>query len=367
MKVLVAHADLTARGGAEAYAHALIERLRALGHAVSVLDINGLQSGNRVTRPGLFRLGTAPGLRRLSLWKYALVCRSLPRIARAFDAVVLSYGEGPETGRPTLRILHAPALFSTHPTLLRFLGARGPFAPRQAYAALCRWIARPVSSAPRLTTLANSCWTARIAARAHKIDMPGILYPEIRGASQRAGARDPHAMIAIGRIVPNKRLEEAIALTEALNAQGTPARLTIVGRADTPYAQALIHAHAGHPHVRFCPNASPETLSAALGAARIGLHLYRHEHFGIAIGEMIAAGVLPVVYDGGGARELVPHRDLRFRTQREAVTRVAALMAQPLTETSALADRLQHTNAFLGATAFAPAADAALQDAFGAA
>lgn len=360
MRVLIAHADMTARGGAEAYATALIRRLRALGHTVGVLDINGLQSGNHLTRPAFFRLGTLPVLRRLSLWKYALVCRALPRLARAFDAVILSYGEGPDTQRPTLRILHAPALFSAHPKLLRLLGARAPFWPRQAYALLCRQIARPVSNPVQTHTLANSNWTARIAAKAHKIDRPGLLYPEVVAKPDPRQTRAPFAMLALGRIVPNKRLGDAIALTQALRARGTPATLTIIGRADTPYARRLIARHGADPHVTILPDASDAQLRLALATARVGLHFYRHEHFGIAVGEMITAGLVPLVYDGGGVRELVPLRALRFRSQKEALIRAEMLLTAPPHRTAALNAQLRDTPALTRAVSFAPMANAAL-------
>ena len=357
MNILVAHADLTARGGAEAYANALIARLRAAGHSVGVLDINGLQSGNTLQRPTLLRLGTLPLLRRLSLFKYALVCRILPRLARAFDAVILSYGEGPDTGRPTLRILHAPVLFSTHPKLLRLLGARAPFVPRQLYALICRSIARPCAAPPETTTLANSNWTARIAARAHKITRPQTLYPSVNARTDIRRKRDPYALLCIGRIVPNKRLEDAIALTEALRARAYPATLTILGRADSAYAQRLIARHCQKPYLRFEPNASSAQLTDALATARIGLHFYRHEHFGIAVAEMITAGLIPLVYDGGGVRELVPDRTLRFRSLKEATARAAALLQTP---DKAPAQTLSQTPALRRALEFGTAADAAL-------
>ncbi|WP_224826116.1 glycosyltransferase family 4 protein [Cognatishimia sp. MH4019] len=357
MNILVAHADLSARGGAEAYAQALIARLRAAGHRVGVLDINGLQSGNQHHQPTLLRLGTLTILRRLSLFKYALVCRVLPRLAQAFDAVILSYGEGPDTGRPTLRILHAPALFSAHPKLLRLLGARAPFWPRQLYALTCRALARPVDNPAQTHTLANSRWTARIAARAHGIAHPDTLYPKVHAHTNARRKRDPHALLSIGRIVPNKRIEDAIAVTEALRARDLPATLTILGRADSRYARRLIRQHQHKPYLRFLANASDAQLREALATARIGLHFYRHEHFGIAVAEMITAGLTPLVYEGGGVRELVPDRTLRFRTIAQATDRAAALLMDA--EPKATAD-LQNSDALSRALSFDAQANRAL-------
>lgn len=50
-------------------------------------------------------------------------------------------------------------------------------------------------------------------------------------------ARDPHLILSLGRIVPGKRLEEAVAILTALRRQGHPARLAIVGRTGGPLAR----------------------------------------------------------------------------------------------------------------------------------
>ena len=117
-----------------------------------------------------------------------------------------------------------------------------------------------------------------------------------------------------------------MALVEALRAQGLPARLEILGRADTAYARRLIRRLRGHPHVNITANATPTELALALARARLGYHGYRSEHFGIAVGEMIAAGVIPIVQDAGGVCELVPEADLRVTHRAEAVLAARRIM-----------------------------------------
>jgi glycosyltransferase involved in cell wall biosynthesis len=48
-------------------------------------------------------------------------------------------------------------------------------------------------------------------------------------------------------------------------------------------------------------------------------HPERYEHFGIAVAELMGAGVVPIVLDGGGLREIVRHggTGLRWRTLDE--------------------------------------------------
>lgn len=358
-RILVAHADLAAGGGAEAFAKAMIRELRAEGHIVGTLDINGhWPHDGRRRMPWPLAVGTGWVTRRFTLWKYALVCRALPKVARGYDQVILAFGEGPALAVPTLRMLHAPALFLTDPEALAVLGAKTSGVAlrlRQAYARLCRAIARPdIHGADGTATLANSLWTARRAAEWHGVTGVRVLYPEVRSPARLKSPpqRDPYRILALGRIVPGKRLEDAVTVTEALRNQGLPARLHVVGRADSAYARRFLRAHAHHPNVQLSPNASPRAVAEAMARARIGFHGYRQEHFGIAVGEMISAGLLPMVYDGGGVCELVPDERMRFRTRAEAARHTRLLMELSDEDGQALTRMLQSTPALTQARAF---------------
>jgi hypothetical protein len=55
--------------------------------------------------------------------------------------------------------------------------------------------------------------------------------------------------------------------------------------------------------------------------------MYRGEHFGIAVAEMICAGVLPFVHDSGGVCELVTDPSLKFVTTTDLLHKVIAVMS----------------------------------------
>jgi glycosyltransferase involved in cell wall biosynthesis len=357
MKVLIAHADLRANGGAESYALAIKDRLLAAGHTVGLLDITGHTPPDApYSDPALFRLGRMAGLRRFTLWKYALVCRILPRIAADYDYTVLSFGEGPEVSCPSLHIRHAPAVFSSHPDLLAVLGARKPTMQlRRLYAWVCRQVAG-VNSAKtaQVRTVTNTQWTAKQALTHCNIANPVVLYPKVAPArhAQASVRREPYHMIAIGRIVPNKRLEDAIAVLDQLIAHGLPATLQIIGRADSAYATRFLHRCQNHPGLILNPNADRATLIQALAQARVGIHPYRSEHFGIAVAEMICAGVVPLVHNSGGVCELVENPELRFSDTADLADKAMRLMQLPVKDCEALSVRLQSTDALQQALNF---------------
>ncbi len=357
MKVLIAHADLRANGGAESYALAIRDRLLAAGHTVGLLDITGHAPPDAPhSDPALFRLGRMAGLRRFTLWKYALVCRILPRLAADYDYTVLSFGEGPDVPCPSLHIRHAPAVFSSHPDLLAVLGARKPTMQlRRLYAWACRQVAgvKSVNPAPA-RTIANTQWTAKQALTHCNISNPVVLYPKVAPTKHAPSnvRREPYHMITIGRIVPNKRLEDAISVLDQLITHGLPATLQIVGRADSAYATRFLRRYQNHPGLILNPNADRATLMQALTRARVGIHPYRSEHFGIAVAEMICAGVVPLVHNSGGVCELVQDPELRFCDTADLADKAMRLMQLPIKDCEALSSRLQSTDALQQALNF---------------
>ncbi len=359
MRLLLVHGDLAAGGGAEAYAAAVAETLGRIGHSPEILDIRGLRDGSAQRDWPILRLGRMPLLRRFHLLKYALVCRLLPRLASDYDRVVLTYGEGPELPVPALTVHHAPALFSTDRADLEALGAagRGRFhlLLRALYTRLMRRIARVRRPHRAAVVVANSRWTAaRVSPPPGQI---AVVHPPVSPPAPAARAcsrsRSRSRIVMLGRMSRNKRIEEGIAIVERLRAEGLPAELDVIGRAADRHASRLMRRHAARGGwLRFHPDASAQTVAALLAGARFGLHCYRQEHFGIAVAEMICAGVIPMVYAGGGVCELVPLAQLQFHTPDEAVARLAALMMSGEDELEGLSRRLQEGPALRGALEF---------------
>jgi hypothetical protein len=71
-----------------------------------------------------------------------------------------------------------------------------------------------------------------------------------------------------------------------------------------------------------------EALHEMLLTHRYGINGARTEQFGIAIAEMIAAGMIPFVPNSGGQRELVNEEPaLMFETTDEAVEKISAVLS----------------------------------------
>ena len=322
MRILIAQAKAAAKGGAEAYAAALEHVLVNHGHAVGTIDVHGHVPPGGARQPLPFAIAGR------ALWNWAQVCRALPKCAPDYDRVILAYGEGPALPVPSLTLRHSPALFSTDARLLACIGAR-PTPLRRAYIRLCQQVAGPIARPHETTTVCNTHWTARMCDEYAGCPSDAILYPKVARPTAMALRRRPFRVLILGRIVPNKRIEDAISVCDALHRQGLPIEVEVLGRVDSRYARRLVATLARKAHIRVTPNADRTTRARALAEARFGLHMFRGEHFGIAVAEMILHGVTPLVFDDGGVCELVTDPNLRFRNTRDATDKLAALCLRP--------------------------------------
>lgn len=343
MRLLFAEADHRAMGGAEAYAAALANCARDMGHEVGTIDIRGHRDpGGRHHRPPWF----VPGR---SLWNWALVCRALPSVAAHYDRVITVYGEGPPTAAPQLSLRHAPVLFSTRTADLANIGAR-PTVIRRAYVRLCRKIAGELSTKGP-TVVANSQWTADRATGLAGA-APRVLYPPLQAPRLDAGAtKDPYLLVALGRITPSKRLEDAITVLRDLRRRDARYRLHILGRGGSAYARRFVRHFGAEPGLKLSVDATDFQRTEVLSRATFGLHMFNREHFGIAVAEMICAGVLPFVGNAGGVVELVTTPGLRFKNPDEVPQKLIKVAENPAWQ-AALIGQLQRGPALAAALDF---------------
>lgn len=339
MKALLVHSDLKQCGGAEDYAVSFQKALNDLGWDTWMLDINGMYHDNERTKDSFFLkiFRSVPFFKRLSLFKYAVVCRYMKRQSQDYDLVVYTYGEGPKVDCKVIRVMHAPGLFSLDSELLTYLGVdttrKVSLFGRRLYTWICRVLANPsMEDSADVITIVNSKWTQSVVSRVWKIQASHILYPRVSLALDDKRAvrkKNIGTFVALGRIVPNKRLEDAISIISNLRKKGYDVTLDIVGRANTPYAEKLAEICKAHPAVTLYPNVSDEHKKKLLEQAQFGLHCYRNEHFGIAVAEMLQLGCIPIVYDGGGVTELVEDGRQRYTTISEAVDNISSLLDLP--------------------------------------
>jgi glycosyltransferase involved in cell wall biosynthesis len=180
------------------------------------------------------------------------------------------------------------------------------------------------------TLLANSVWTAdRVAAIYGR--RPDVLYPPVDPIPGEPWEQREEGVVFVGRLAPDKRVLAAIDVVDRVRDRGIDVHLHVVGtvsRAHRHYAEQVATAAARRPYVHLERDATRERLESLLGRHKFGLNTKPAEHFGMAVAEYVAAGMIAFAPDSGGQRDVLQRRsDRLFDSTEEAATLVADAVA----------------------------------------
>jgi glycosyltransferase involved in cell wall biosynthesis len=150
------------------------------------------------------------------------------------------------------------------------------------------------------------------------------------GVLGRLWADGRPTFLAVGRVVPSKRLEDVIAAYAAYRARhARRARLLLLGETEScpRYAEALagLAAALGAEDVELTGRVSDADLAAAYAAADVLLCLSAHEGYGVPLVEAMRAGLPVLARDAGAVGETLRGGGVLLRDASPAA--VADLMA----------------------------------------
>lgn len=191
------------------------------------------------------------------------------------------------------------------PMVLTVHGTDGALLRRSA---LARWVAAPVFRRARVVTTVSHSLAATVQAALGRTVPPECVQPMPADVSGFRADGGGTGLIVVSRLTPQKRVDLAIRAVAALNQQGNPAPLQIVGEgALRGELESLTDTLGLRSLVTFRGALAPDAVPAALRTARVMLFPARGEGFGLVAAEAFMSGV-PVVAcrDGGGALDVVP-------------------------------------------------------------
>ena len=155
---------------------------------------------------------------------------------------------------------------------------------------------------------------------------PPTLFEPEHGAAARA----PLKVVYIGRIIPEKRIEDLVAIVErARAATGLDIAFHVAGRLDqTPsYGRKLDTMAKERDWLKFVGALYGEEKAWFLTSGSYAIHAERDEAFGISIAEYLASGLIPIVPDEGGTPEIVDSPELAYHTEDDAVAILSRLLS----------------------------------------
>ena len=334
-RVAVLHNTLDFRGGADAVCAHVCEALQD-EHEVTLFTVSatglatldamfGTATDVTVRQPplggrlaALFSRGDDRFGPQLAL-RSALLTRWFRRHAERFDVAVSTANEF-ALPIPSVQYVHFPQFNTDVP---------GPDGVHDD-GSLNRLWSRVAGVADRrlpgdATLVANSGYTAsHVAARYG--NEPEVLHPPVDPIPGAPWAEREQGMVSVGRIAPDNRTLDAIAIVDGVRERGVDLHLHLVGstaEAYRSYRQRVEAAAAGREYVTLHADAPRSRLEDLLGSHRYGLNPKHGEHFGMALAEYVAAGMVAFAHDSGGQREVVDgDADRLFESVPEAVDRV---------------------------------------------
>jgi glycosyltransferase involved in cell wall biosynthesis len=264
---------------------------------------------------GLTGPHTGPQLAARSVVLRAFLRRHLDR----FDAVVSTANEL-SLSIPSVQYVHFP----------QFHLDRTEFGEDGRLDGLWSRLAAPEGTelaGPQTRLLANSAWTADVVASVYGV-RPAVCHPPVDPVDGRPWAEREAGVLVLGRIAPDKRTLDAVRILDRLRDRGYDLTAHVVGSAPPPYREYVAQvraAAAGRPYLTVETDVSRDRVESLLGRYRYGLNTKPREHFGMAVAEYVAAGMLPFApAEGGQADVLAGDERLLFDGVDGAVDRIAA-------------------------------------------
>ena len=180
------------------------------------------------------------------------------------------------------------------------------------------------------TVITNSEFSRKAVVNAFGLDHIYVLSPPVdietfRNVSlkRKSGDEKNGIILVISRIAPHKEIENAIKLAKILKNNNIGKGMKIVGNLYHYFfdyyseLKQMVVALGLADYITFETNANLDKLLSVIGESIVYFHPKVGEHFGMAIVEAMAAGLIPVVPNEGGPTEFVPQEYL-FNTIEQA-------------------------------------------------
>lgn len=269
-----------------------------------------------------------------TIMRLVVLMRVAKALVRTHDAVV-SFCNEVDVGVPAIQYIHYPDFGDKY--LEAVEAAKATFGPRIKHLLLKRlrpW--RLISGfrfyrVRRNITLVNSDWTGSEFRAKYGVETRTLYPPILKDTPEVPWGERENGFVCIGRISPEKRFENTIALLERVRALGHAVHLHIVGPRIACFAgyYSEIHrlAETRGSWISFDENISRHDLARLIASHRYGINGMRAEHFGVAPCELMCGGAIVFVPDDGGQVEIVgKDQRLVYASPDDAAAKIARVL-----------------------------------------
>ncbi|MFP3287491.1 MAG: glycosyltransferase family 4 protein [Acidilobus sp.] len=333
MRVALTLISLTVVGGTERLTLDMYRALRELGHEVDLyttrLDERAwevLTSGmNGIPRPIVLGepLISRPFSRTVLLRELLVVSYLVRRLRPHYDLVIEIQSSIPLRWADTTYV-HFPFIY----LLKLYLGRRHEFLYEKAYDSLVALATRALADSTK-PVMTNSTWTAKYIRGAYGSQRIYVVHPPVNVEElSSVGGDRGRIVLTVSRMDWVKRVVDIPEIAKLV----PEAEFYLVGSTSPvsgPVLKVLKRRAEGLRNFHFETDVPRRRIIELMSQASIYLHPPFAEHFGIAIAEAAAAGLVPVVYrDGGGWTDIASRIDegLGYMSVEEAAHIIRSLL-----------------------------------------
>ncbi|MFP3319791.1 MAG: glycosyltransferase [Acidilobus sp.] len=344
MRIALVYPLLEVVGGGERLTLEMYRALRDLGHEVDLYTAhlnedawqvltNGMDG---VPRPTVLREPLIELMDRL--FNRALQLRILltapylgkhaKKLRHSYDLIIETESNVPLKWADATYVHFPPAEFSRYYLYIEHLKLG---LHERVYNSLIAWWARSIADRTK-PVMVNSTWTARYTREAYGSQRVYVVYPPVNAEELSSiGGDRGKVVLTVSRIDWAKRVTEIPEVAKLV----PEAEFYLVGStrpASEPVLEVLKERAERLRNFHLETDVPRRRILELMSQASIYLHPPHAEHFGIAIAEAAAAGLVPVVYrDGGGWTDIASRVDqgLGYISVEEAAHIVRSLLNDP--------------------------------------
>jgi len=180
----------------------------------------------------------------------------------------------------------------------------------------------------RNLTIANSDWTARIMREVFGVQTITLYHPVHSEFPVFPWEKRENGFVILARLSPEKQIERIIDIVERVRKRGFKIHLHILGRiGDSHYIMNLMRICEKNRDWIFTEGLmTGHRKWEFLAQHKFGISGRENEPFGIAVAELVKAGCIVWVPNGGGQLEIVNQSMLIFDDSEDAVNKIELVL-----------------------------------------
>lgn len=184
----------------------------------------------------------------------------------------------------------------------------------------------------------NSNYTQEIFVKHFGFNIPVVYPPSLMKLTERRNNKLGRSFVFFSRLHQDKKIEQFIKLSKEFSDQ----EFIIVGSTNNideeKYLERLMFVTKEFKNLEFKINLKSNQIEDILEKVTFFVFTREHEHFGIVTLDMMRLGLIPIVHNSGGQKELVPFEKLRFNDFDDLIKRITYLLSLDLNELKVIQD-----------------------------